>query len=114
MPAVSGNPKFFLGTDTAPHLSKDKENDCGCAGIFNATYCLSIRAQLFENHNSMNNLESFVSRNGATHYNLKFNSGKIKLIKSSKEIIFKHSLKIGNKKIKIFNPEFPVFWEVAQ
>ena len=112
--AISGNKKFFLGTDTAPHFVHDKESECGCAGVFNATYCIPILAQLFENHHSINNLENFVSRNGAKHYKLKFNNEKIKLIKSSKEIIFKHYLKIGRKKIKIFNPEFPVFWQVAQ
>ena len=51
--AISGNPKFFLGTDTAPHLTKDKESACGCAGVFNATYCLSILAQLFDNEKSL-------------------------------------------------------------
>ena len=63
--AVSGNPKFFLGTDTAPHLVKDKENSCGCAGIFNATYCMQILAQIFENENSLSNLEKFTSKNGS-------------------------------------------------
>ena len=43
--AISGNPKFFLGTDTAPHLTQDKESECGCAGVFNSTYCLSILTQ---------------------------------------------------------------------
>ena len=42
--ATSGNPKFFLGTDTAPHLTSDKESACGCAGVFNSTYCVSILA----------------------------------------------------------------------
>src|SRR6056300_734879 len=69
--ATSGNPKFFLGTDTAPHLTEDKESACGCAGVFNATYCLSILAQLFDNQNSLPQLEDFVSKNGAKHYNLK-------------------------------------------
>ena len=80
--AVSGNPKFFLGTDTAPHLVKDKENACGCAGIFNATYCLQILAQIFENENSLSNLEKFTSKNGSIHYSLKINEDKITLVKS--------------------------------
>ena len=72
--ATSGNIKFFfLGTDTAPHLLQDKENDCGCAGVFNSTYCIPILAQLFENEKSLENLENFVSKNGAKHYNLKLN-----------------------------------------
>ena len=109
--ATSGNHKFFLGTDTAPHLTKDKENDCGCAGVFNATYCIPILAQIFDDHNSIHNLENFVSRNGASHYNLNFNKEKIKLFKSNEVQIFKKFLKIGKNKIKIFNPDFPIYWK---
>jgi len=109
--AISGNSKIFLGTDTAPHLIRDKESSCGCAGIFNATYCLPILAQIFDNQKSLDKLESFVSKNGALHYNLKLNNGKIKLIKSKKRSIFKKYLNIDKEKIKIFEPDFPVFWE---
>ncbi|MDA9882503.1 dihydroorotase [Alphaproteobacteria bacterium] len=111
--AISGNTKFFLGTDTAPHLTKDKESDCGCAGVFNATYCLPTLAQIFENQNSIHNLESFVSKNGASHYNLKFNKEKIKLVKSNKSLVFKKFLQIKKEKIKIFEPNFPVFWKIV-
>ena len=76
--ATSGNPKFFLGTDTAPHLAYDKESECGCAGVFNATYCLSILAQIFDNEKAINKLEMFTSKNGALHYGLKFNKKKNK------------------------------------
>ena len=110
--AVSGNPKFFLGTDTAPHLTTDKENDCGCAGVFNTTYCLPILAQIFENNQSLDNLESFVSKNGALHYSLNFNKGKIKLRKSNYPLKFRDALNFKNKSIKIFNPGFPVYWKV--
>jgi len=110
--AVSGNPKFFLGTDTAPHLSTDKESACGCAGIFNATYCLSILAQLFDNENSMPNLEKFISINGANHYNLNYNKEKIVLLKSSQELVFKEYLNVNKQNITIFMPDFPVFWTI--
>jgi dihydroorotase len=112
--AVSGNPKFFLGTDTAPHLTKDKESDCGCAGVFNATYCLSILAQLFDNENSLNNLEKFISRNGANHYNLKTNNETVLMVKSNETLSFREYLHIGNQKIKIFKPDFPVFWTISK
>jgi dihydroorotase len=112
--AVSGNPKFFLGTDTAPHLTKDKESACGCAGIFNATYCLLILAQLFDNENSLNNLEKFVSLNGAYHYNLKTNNETILMAKSSEALIFEEYLYFNKQRIKIFEPSFPVFWEIAK
>ena len=111
--AISGNPKFFLGTDTAPHLINDKENACGCAGVFNATYCLPILAQLFDNEKSINKLESFISRNGALHYKQQLNKDKIKLIKSKEHLIFQEYLSINKKKVKIFEPDFPVFWNVS-
>ena len=111
--ATSGNPKFFLGTDTAPHFTSDKESACGCAGVFNASYCLPILAQIFDNETSINKLENFVSKNGARHYNLKSNEEKIKLIKLRERLIFKKYLNINKKKIKIFEPDFSIFWKVA-
>ena len=112
--AFSGNKKFFLGTDTAPHLTTDKESDCGCAGVFNATYSLSILTQLFDNDNSLDKLEDFVSKNGANHYNLDFNKDKIKIVKLKKQLTFKKYLKVRNDKIKIFEPDFPIFWKIVQ
>ena len=112
--ATSGNHKFFLGTDTAPHLVTDKESECGCAGVFNSTYCLPILAQIFYDNNSISNLENFVSKNGAFHYNLDINKEKTKLFRSSKKLIFKDFLRINNEKIKIFEPDFSVYWHVAE
>ena len=106
------NKKFFLGTDTAPHLSSDKENECGCAGIFNSTYCLSILAQIFENENSITKLENFVSLIGAKHYKLKKNKNKIKFKRLENPLVFKKELNINKNKLKIFDPGFPVFWKV--
>ncbi len=111
--AISGNKKFFLGTDTAPHLIQDKESACGCAGIFNATYCVPILTQLFENEDALPQLENFISKNGAKHYNLNINKEKITLIKSNQRLIFKKYLGINEQKIKIFEPDFPVFWTVS-
>ncbi|MDC1066972.1 dihydroorotase [Alphaproteobacteria bacterium] len=111
--AISGNVKFFLGTDTAPHLTIDKESECGCAGVFNATYCLPILAQIFHDNNSMSNLENFVSKNGTIHYNMKMNQEKVKLFKSSNRLIFKKFINISKEKIKIFEPDFPVYWDVS-
>jgi dihydroorotase len=112
--ATSGNAKFFLGTDTAPHLTSDKESACGCAGVFNSTYCISILAQLFDNENALPQLENFISKNGAQHYNLNINKEKIILIKSSQNLIFKKYLDVNEQKIKIFEPDFLVFWKVAE
>ena len=110
--AISGNPKFFLGTDTAPHLAKDKESSCGCAGVFNSTYCLTILAQIFDTNNSLEMLEKFVSINGAKHYGCEINKRKIKLNKSTTPILFDKSLKFGKQEIIIFEPDFPVYWMV--
>ena len=110
--AVTGNKKFFLGTDTAPHTISNKENACGCAGIFNATYGLPIVTQIFENENSLDNLEKFVSVNGAEHYKLRPNKTKIKLYKSVNPIKFKKYLIFDKHKILIFNPNLPVYWDV--
>lgn len=110
--ATKSNTKFFLGTDTAPHFTIDKESDCGCAGIFNTTYCMSILAQIFDDENAMLELEKFTSFNGSKHYNLKTNVEKIKLVKLKKPLLFKKKLNIKDKFINIFNPGFPVFWKV--
>ena len=111
--ATSGSPKFFLGTDTAPHLIKDKHSACGCAGIFNATYCMSILAQIFENEKKLSNLEKFVSINGSKHYNLKINKENIKLVRLKKPMVFKKEIIIKKQSIKIFDPGFSVFWQVS-
>ncbi len=108
--AISGNPKFFLGTDTAPHYIHDKESTCGCAGIFNAPYSLPILAQIFDNENSLQKLENFTSINGANHYNLKTNVEKIKLIKLREPLKLKEKICVNNDYIKIFDPGFSIFW----
>ena len=110
--AISGDSNFFLGTDTAPHLIQTKESSCGCAGVFNSTYSLAILAEIFDNQNSLEKLESFVSLNGPKHYNLKPNQDKIKLVKSNEPIELKSSLKYNNNEIVIFRPDFPIFWNV--
>lgn len=110
--ATSGNPKFFLGTDTAPHFRTDKESACGCAGVFNASNCISILAEIFDKQNAIEMLEKFTSINGANHYHTKINNKKIKLVKTNKPISLKESLKCGQNEIVVFNPDFPIFWKV--
>ena len=110
--AINDNHKFFLGTDTAPHFKDDKESACGCAGVFNATYCMSVLAEIFDRNNSIQTLERFVSINGAKHYGCEISKEKIKLTKSKNPVNFKKSLKLKGKEIIIFEPDFPVFWEV--
>ena len=77
--AVSGNAKFFLGTDTAPHPIPDKERDCGCAGIFTAPAALEIYAQVFAEEQALDRLEAFASLNGPRFYGLPVNEQRITL-----------------------------------
>ena len=109
--ATSGNNKFFLGTDSAPHEIEKKETECGCAGVFNTINSLQTLTQIFDNCNKIENLEKFVSINGPNHYNLKINKNKIKLGKKMKPIKFDSYLEIENIKLKIFKPPFDVFWD---
>jgi dihydroorotase len=77
--ATSGEAKFFLGTDSAPHPVHDKEKDCGCAGIFSAPAALEIYAQVFDEEEALDKLESFASLNGPRFYGLKPNEARITL-----------------------------------
>lgn len=84
--ATTGSPKFFLGTDSAPHRVGDKESACGCAGIFNAPFALETYAKTFEEENALHHLEAFASVNGATFYGLPLNEGTITLERSGSEV----------------------------
>jgi dihydroorotase len=79
--ATSGNPKFFLGTDSAPHLTDAKENSCGCAGCYSAYAALELYAEAFERVNSLDKLEGFASFFGADFYQLPRNTKTITLKK---------------------------------
>ena len=84
--ATSGNSKFFLGTDSAPHAIGDKESACGCAGIFNAPFALESYAKTFEEEDALDCLEAFASENGPRFYGLPLNSAKVVLERSSSEV----------------------------
>ncbi len=77
--AVSGNPKFFLGTDTAPHTIDAKESACGCAGIFSAPVALESYAKTFEEENALDRLEGFASEFGPQFYGLPLNEERVLL-----------------------------------
>ncbi|UPK00992.1 dihydroorotase [Bradyrhizobium sp. 170] len=77
--ATSGDPCFFIGTDTAPHLSKAKEAACGCAGVFVGATALQTYAQVFDEEIALDRLEAFASLNGARFYGLPANTGTIEL-----------------------------------
>jgi dihydroorotase len=75
--AVSGSPKFFLGTDSAPHSRQAKENSCGCAGIFNAPFALESYLQIFEEEDAIDRFEGFASEHGPRFYGLPLNEGTV-------------------------------------
>jgi dihydroorotase len=79
--AISGNPKYFLGSDTAPHARNTKETECGCAGIYSAHAAIELYAEAFEAANALDRLEGFASHFGADFYGLPRNKGTITLEK---------------------------------
>ncbi len=81
--ATSGNPKFFLGTDSAPHTRDNKENACGCAGCFSALHAIELYAEAFESVDALDKLEAFASFYGPDFYQLSRNVEQISLRKTS-------------------------------
>lgn len=81
--ATSGSPKFFLGTDSAPHSRDRKETSCGCAGCFSALHAMELYAEVFESANALDKLEAFASFHGPDFYQLPRNTEQITLTKST-------------------------------
>jgi dihydroorotase len=81
--ATGGNPRFFLGTDSAPHQKGHKETSCGCAGMYSAPAALELYAEAFEQADALDQLEAFASLNGPRFYGLPVNEGTITLVKES-------------------------------
>ncbi|KAF0654062.1 dihydroorotase [Cyanobium sp. Copco_Reservoir_LC18] len=79
--ATSGEPSFFLGTDSAPHPRSAKESACGCAGIYNAPFALESYAAVFEQEGALDRLEAFASLHGPAFYGLPLNEGTITLVR---------------------------------
>ena len=84
--ATSGSPKFFLGTDSAPHLREAKESACGCAGIFNAPFALESYLAVFEEEGALDRFEGFASEHGPRFYGLPLNEGTVTLERAPVEV----------------------------
>lgn len=93
--ATSGNPKFFAGTDSAPHRTTDKESACGCAGIFNAPYALESYATSFAAEGALDRLEPFVSFHGADFYRLPRNTERIVLVRRPQPVPERLQFEVG-------------------
>ena len=110
--AVSGSPKFFLGTDSAPHLRHQKESSCGCAGIYSAAYAMEVYASIFESESALSKLENFSSKFGADFYKLPYSKSKIKLIK--KEFKIPAKITIGDEEIIPFFANKTLSWQLSE
>jgi dihydroorotase len=95
--AISGNPKFFLGTDSAPHAVEDKLSPCGCAGIYSAPAAIELYAEVFVRHQSLIKLNNFASQFGADFYQLAVNKNKICLREQEWKV--PSSLPFGEKQV---------------
>ncbi len=111
--ATSGNAKFFLGTDSAPHVDAAKEQACGCAGCFTATNTMAILAHVFEQEAALEQLEAFTSLNGPAFSGLPVNTGSMILTKG--EVVrFPDKIATKDGPITVFDPGVDIHWQVTQ
>lgn len=108
--AVSGDARFFLGTDSAPHVDGAKESACGCAGVYNAPNTLACVAHVFEEENALDKLEAFVSLNGASYYGIPVSDETIVLKKQTTPVTADAKLHTEEGEVTVFNPMCDVHW----
>lgn len=111
--ATSGDPRFFLGTDSAPHLDPLKECACGCAGIFSSLNTMSCLAEVFEQEKALDRLEGFASLHGPAFYRLPVNEGRMTLQREAEPIKFPARIDTGAGPITVFDPMMPLHWNVV-
>ncbi|MDI7862241.1 dihydroorotase [Rhizobiaceae bacterium n13] len=111
--ATSGDPRFFLGTDSAPHVDPLKECACGCAGIYTSINTVSCLAHVFEEEGALDRLEAFTSLNGPAWYGLAPNEERITLVRREAPISFPKKIETGAGPVTVFDPMFPLHWEGA-
>ncbi|MFC3909846.1 dihydroorotase [Legionella dresdenensis] len=95
--ALSGNPKFFAGTDSAPHAIESKQSSCGCAGIYSAPFAVALYTQFFDNAGQLTRLNPFISNFGADFYRLPHNDSQLLIIR--KEQTIPASMPLGDKRV---------------
>ena len=110
--AVSGDARFFLGTDSAPHPDSAKESACGCAGCFTAPNTMSILAQVFEDEGALDRLESFAALAGPAFYRLPPNEDRIRLVRRDTAAEYPTHIPAGDETVTVFDPGFPLYWHV--
>ncbi len=109
--AISGNPKFFLGTDSAPHARHTKEADCGCAGCYTAHAGIELYAEAFEAAGALDKLEGFASHHGPDFYGLPRNPDTITLVKESWRVPM--DVAYGDDRLTQFRAGGEVAWRLA-
>ncbi len=111
--ATSGDARFFLGTDSAPHADHLKEHACGCAGCFTATNTMPLLAHVFEAQGKLDNLAKFASQNGPAFYRLPENATTLTLTKSDTPNEWPDKIMTEAGPVTVFDPGFPVYWHVT-
>jgi dihydroorotase len=111
--ATSGHPRFFLGTDSAPHARGAKEAACGCAGVFSAPVALPWLAQVFEEEGALDRLEAFASLHGPAFYRLPANDGRLTLARSEAPVVVPPAVETGAGPIVVFDPGIPLHWRAV-
>ncbi|WP_299653841.1 dihydroorotase [uncultured Tateyamaria sp.] len=109
--ATSGEKRFFLGTDSAPHTDANKLLPCGCAGCFTAPNTLPILAQVFEEDGALDKLEGFTSKNGPAFYGLPVNADTLTLTKSAPDL--PSHVDTDDGPVTVFDPGFDLHWRVT-
>lgn len=109
--ATSGDARFFLGTDSAPHTDANKLLPCGCAGCFTAPNTMSILAEVFEQDRALDKLEAFASLNGPAFYGLPANDATITLRRSPAS--YPASIDTPDGPVTVFDPQMPLNWSVS-
>jgi len=109
--AISGSPKFFLGTDSAPHAQHTKENACGCAGIYSAHNAIELYAEAFEQAEALDRLEGFASFFGADFYGLPRNTDSITLSREDTQV--PATLDFGEHRLVPLRAGEKVKWKLA-
>ncbi|ALG89921.1 MULTISPECIES: dihydroorotase [Actibacterium] len=110
--ATSGDARFFLGTDSAPHADPAKESACGCAGVFSASNTLSCLAEVFDVQNALDRLEGFTSLHGPAFYGLPPNDATLTLTKGA-PVTYPAKIDTGAGPVTLFDPGFPLHWRVS-
>lgn len=110
--ALSGSPKFFLGTDSAPHAIDAKQSACGCAGIYSAPYAMPLYIAFFEQHQQLSKLEPFASFFGADFYRLPRNTAKVTYIKQPQTV--PNALCLGSQQVRPIAANETLAWSQPQ